>query len=88
MLRQLGFYMDMLTVLSAADRPKPPWQPPLEYAHALERKHPAGAALTKQLTKLYYAARYGGKSLTGAEVEHARSLVAELRKRLSVVSCQ
>ena len=88
MLRQLGFYMDMLTVLRAADRAKPPWQPPLEYAHALAREHPAGAALTRQLTELFYAARYGGKSLTGAELEHARSLVKELQKSLSVVSRQ
>jgi len=82
MLRQLGFYMDMLGVLRAADRPKPPWQPPLEYAHALEREHPAGGALTKQLTELFYAARYGGKSLTRAELEHARSLVTRLRVAL------
>ena len=86
MLRQLGFYMDMLAVLRAADRPKPPWQPPLEYAHALEREHAAGAVLTKQLTELFYAARYGGKSLTGVELVHARSLVAELRKTLAVSS--
>jgi len=88
MLRQLGFYMDMLTVLSAAGRAKPPWQPPLDYARALVREHPAGAALTKQLTELFYAARYGGKSLTGAELAHARSLVAQLRRKLSVVSYQ
>ncbi len=88
MLRQLGFYMDMLTVLSAADRAKPPWQPPLQYAHALAREHPAGGALTKQLTEIFYAARYGGESLTGAQLEHARSLVAELRKKLSVVHRQ
>ena len=82
MLSQLGFYMDMLTVLSAADRAKPAWQPPLEYAHVLVREHPAGGALTKQLTELFYAARYGGKSLTGAELRHARSLVTELRAAL------
>ena len=75
-------------VLSAAGRAKPPWQPPLDYAHALVREHPAVAELTKQLTELFYAARYGGKSLTGAELVHARSLVAQLRRKLSVVSYQ
>ena len=86
MLRQLGFYMDMLAVLSAVGRAKPAWQPPLDYADTLERDYPAGSALTRQLTELFYAARYGGKSLTRAELDHARALVADLRKKLSVVS--
>jgi hypothetical protein len=34
------------------------------------------------LTELFYAARYGGRSLSRAELEHARSLVARLRVTL------
>ncbi len=79
MLRQLGFYMDMLTVLREAGRAKPAWQPPLEYTRTLVREHPKAARLAQQLTELFYAARYGHRSLSREELGQARSLVAELQ---------
>src|SRR5690606_38196437 len=38
MLRQLGFYLDMLDVLARAGIGKPHWQPPLAYASTLQRE--------------------------------------------------
>jgi len=79
MLHQLGFYLDMLTALETAGLAKPRWQPPLAYARALAGAHPREASLTRQLTKLYYAARYGRARLSREQVAHAESLVAALR---------
>jgi hypothetical protein len=80
MLRHLGFYLDMLTALETAGLGKPRWQPPLAYARALAGTHPREASLTRQLTKLYYAARYGRMRLTREQVAHAQSLVESLRE--------
>jgi hypothetical protein len=82
MLRQLGFYLDMLEALDRAGQPKPPWQPPLHYAQALSPRHPEGASLIGRLTKLFYAARYGGRTLTRDELNDAQALVEELRGTL------
>ena len=82
MVRQLGFYLDMLTVLQDAGRPKPRWQPPLEYAAILGREHPAGGSIARQLTGLFYAARYGRRNLSRDELIHAGALVEQLRTAL------
>jgi transglutaminase-like putative cysteine protease len=82
MLRQLGFYLDMLEALEHSGRSKPGWQPPLQYAGALAARHPEGASLVRQLTELYYAARYGGRHLSREEVMHAQSLVEQLRRTM------
>ncbi len=82
MLHQLGFYLDMLTVLETAGLAKPRWQPPLAYARALAAAHPREASLARQLTKLYYAARYGRSRLTHEQLAHAGSLVDALRAAL------
>jgi transglutaminase-like putative cysteine protease len=78
MLRQLGFYLDLLEALERSGRPKPGWQPPLQYARALAVRHPEGASLVRQVTELYYGARFGGRSLTRDEVARAEELVGRL----------
>jgi hypothetical protein len=79
MLRQLGFYLDMLEALEHCGRAKPSWQPPLDYAQALSARHAEGALLVRRLTELFYAARYGGRRLSREEVDHAQELVQQLR---------
>jgi transglutaminase-like putative cysteine protease len=79
MLRQLGFYLDMLEALAQAGMGKPSWQPPLQYATALSDRHPEGASLVRQVTELFYAARYGGRQLSREEVSRAENLVSQLR---------
>ena len=78
MLRQLGFYLDMLTVLEKSGFPKPDWQPPLEYAAVLAEKRPEPAPLVAEITEIFYSARYGGATLGGDTVLHAQSLVRQL----------
>ena len=84
MLRQLGFYLDMLTVLERARRAKPTWQPPLAYAAHLSRDRPRASQLVEQITSVFYAARYGQQRLTRDEVRRVGSDVRELASALSV----
>lgn len=84
MLRQLGFYLDMLDVLRRAKRPKPVWQPPLAYAEALTRHEPLVADAVRDLTATFYRARYGGEALTADELERAESLLSRLAVQLGV----
>ncbi len=78
MIRQLGFYLDMLNVLDASGTSKPDWQPPLQYALILARRNPKGALLVRRLTQLYYAARYGEKQLSPYDQRRAQSMVKAL----------
>ncbi len=80
MVRQLGFYLDMLAALERAGSPKPAWQPPLQHAAVLARRDPQRALLVRRIGRLFYAARYGGRSLSKEEIERANSMVEELRR--------
>ncbi len=84
MLRQLGFYLDMLNVLARAKRAKPMWQPPLAYAAHLGRDRPRASQLVERITSVFYAARYGQQRLTRDEVRRVVSDVRELASVLSV----
>lgn len=87
MLRQLGFYLDMLDVLERAGMRKPHWQPPLAYADALHETHGSEldpARLVSAVTDIFYQARYGGQALTREQITHASSMVAELANALNV----
>ncbi len=75
MVRQLGFYLDMLAALDRAGSPKPAWVPPLQYAAMLARRDPQRAALVRRIGRLFYAARYGGRSLSNEEIERANEMV-------------
>lgn len=79
MLRQLGFYMDMLGRLEQCGLPKPPWQPPLQFAGALRRTDPDRAAIVRRVTRLFYAARYGGRRLSRQEIADAEAQVEKLK---------
>ena len=84
MLRQLGFYLDMLHVLKQAGHAKPHWQPPLDYAHALVQRQPVAANIVRGITDLFYAARYGHQRLDRDEMERAGAMVRELASALRV----
>jgi hypothetical protein len=79
MLRQLGFYLDMLEALEHSGRAKPSWQPPLHYAQALSARHAEGASLVRRVTEMYYAARYGRQDLSREDVSRAEDLVRQLQ---------
>lgn len=84
MLRQLGFYLDMLQVLQQAGLAKPDWQPPMQYAAALSHSHPQEAALVSRITELFYLARYGHQPLTRQQQLRSRKLVEQLASQLHV----
>ena len=84
MLRQLGFYLDMLAVLHRGGRPKPEWQPPAHFAQSLAGRDPIVAELVRRLTDLFYAGRYGRHELQQAQIEEARLLVQDLATSLKV----
>jgi transglutaminase-like putative cysteine protease len=75
---QLGFYLDMLTVLARGGRAKPSWQPPLDFAAALGASNAGAAGLVREVTELFYAARYGGRRLSADQRRRARELVQNL----------
>lgn len=84
MLRQLGFYLDMLSVLQKAKRTKPPWQPPLAFAAHLSPDQPHASQLVKRITSVFYAARYGRQRLTRDELKQVTAHVQELASVLNV----
>jgi hypothetical protein len=82
MLRQLGFYLDMLRMLRKRGWAKPEWKTPLQLADELEQRHPAAAQLVRQVTNTFYAVRFGGHALEQAEVQRAHAMISELEKQL------
>jgi hypothetical protein len=82
MLRQLGFYLDMLITLDRGGCAKPAWQPPGLFAQRLAADRPAEAVIVGELTDLFYASRYGGQSLDKDQLARAASLLAELAASL------
>jgi hypothetical protein len=84
MLRHLGFYLDMLTVLRRGGVEKPYWQPPLLFAQTVERDWPAVAQQVRTITDLFYRARYGHTTMGSGELAQARRCVKELASTLRV----
>lgn len=87
MLRQLGFYLDMLDVLQRGGLEKPQWQPPMDYADHLAQHvgdESTIVRLISAVTTLFYEARYGGKMLTNDQTAHAHAMVRELALALNV----
>jgi hypothetical protein len=84
MLRHLGFYLDMLTVLRKGGVEKPDWQPPLHFAKAVERDWPAVADHVREITDLFYRVRFGHAEIDSAEMAQVRRKVKELASTLRV----
>lgn len=78
---QVRFYARLLETLRARGLGKPQWRPPLAHA-AFIRGADAGASdRASRLTRLYYAATFGDRVLSQAELAQAESLLAELAAR-------
>lgn len=84
MLRQLGFYLDMLTVLRKGGVEKPDWQPPLHFAQTVEHDWPAVAQQVRTITDLFYKARFGHAAMESGELAEARRMVKQLALTLRV----
>lgn len=77
---QVGFYDRLIDVLSSRGRPKPRWQPPLEYAAGLEGSEAGLAQAVERIADLFYQARFGGRVLSDDEVAWAQTQVAEVER--------
>jgi len=84
LVRQLGFYVDMLQVLERAKLRKPVWQPPMHFADSIEVQRPGVGAVVRELTALFYEARYGGRRLKREDLNAARQRVQQLAGELGV----
>lgn len=84
MVKQVGFYLDMLDVLHKGKATKPAWQPPRTFARALRIQRPELARLVETITDLFYRVRYGGESLSDTELSGADDLVGQLATILEV----
>lgn len=84
MLRQLGFYLDMLRVLRRAGLDKPDWKPPLQHALAVSSRNPEAGELVREITDVFYEARYGRMPLDSQSVHGAGQLVHRLARTLDV----
>jgi transglutaminase-like putative cysteine protease len=83
MVRQVGFYIDMLNVLHRAKLTKPSWQPPQQFGETLASARPEAARLVDEITRAFYRVRYGGHVLQPSEVESVDNSVRALAQHLN-----
>jgi transglutaminase-like putative cysteine protease len=72
---QLRFYARLLEIWRDRGTPKPSWKPPGAHARSL-----ASSTHADRLSSLYYAATFGDRPLTEADVTQAQSDLAELER--------
>ena len=83
-LRQLGFYVDMLDTLKRGGQPKPHWQPPLAFAaNIAEGGNVQAADSVRFLADLFYQARFGGRRLSNEEIATANLELESLETALA-----
>lgn len=81
---QTRFYADLLSTLRSAGLEKPDAATPLAYANDRVAATDAAAGDgSARVVQQYYAARFGGVTLSPAEQADARSEVARVRERLA-----
>ncbi|MEM7228652.1 MAG: transglutaminaseTgpA domain-containing protein [Planctomycetota bacterium] len=84
MVRQVGFYVDMLNVLHRARLTKPAWAPPQLYGEQLEASNPQVASWIDHISRAFYRVRYGGESLPAKELDEVNASVDALAQHLKV----
>ncbi len=84
LLRQLGFYLDLLDVLRRGGLEKPRWQPPLAFAEVVRALRADIAPHMRDLTTRFYAVRYGERPITPEQVDEARGTVKAMATALGV----
>ena len=77
LMKHLGSYYEMLERLSLAGLPKPSWQPPVAFAHAIRQSHPEISSKVGEMAGWYYAMRYGDTRDPGAALR-MRQVLDEL----------
>lgn len=74
----LSVFARLESVLAARGRPRPRQVTPREHARALEREGFAGAADVRAVTERYVEVRFGGGSITPAEIAALRARVQSI----------
>lgn len=82
-LRRASFYAELVRAIDRAGVKSSPSATPLQRVAPLAALDPGAADAARDVVGLYYAARFGRRTLTDGEVERARALVADVRRRLS-----
>lgn len=77
---QFRFYQQLLDLLRKRGLAKPAWRPPMDHAGAVESADAPLGAAARRLTALYYQARFGGRPLSPADLDAARTLLRDLSK--------
>jgi len=83
-VRQVGFYIDMLAILNRARLPKPPWLPPQAYGESFTDDRPAVAHRIAEISQAFYRVRYGGETLDPSEMQSIHASVDALAVELDV----
>ena len=78
---QVRFYARLLDELRARGLGKPQWRPPLAHAATIQGVDAGAADRAAGLVHLYYAATFGDRALSAAELARADALLTELTAR-------
>ncbi|MCC7145375.1 MAG: transglutaminase domain-containing protein [Phycisphaeraceae bacterium] len=83
LLREAGFYVDMLAMLEAHGLKRPEWMTPLQFSQNLAQSYTQALRPTVALTELFYEVRYGGYPLDEGRRQRCRQQLAQLSKGLA-----
>jgi len=76
-------YQQALETLATAGSPKPASIPPQAFANTLARNHPSAAQALKDITRLYYAARFGNRRWSEQNARDAAQTLEQLKAALT-----
>lgn len=83
-IRDVAFYVDLLTVLERARLPKPEWQPPMEFADSVATQRPEIGSQVREVIESFYRVRYGATPLSTADAARLRGTIAAVAGTLRV----
>lgn len=84
LLRQLGFYDDMLRLLERHSMTRPPHQTPKEFADSLAHLPSEVYDTVNRLTGIFYKIRFGRRKLTAPQQRRLHTVLVQLADRLGV----
>lgn len=85
LVRQLGFYDDLLRLLERHNMTRPPHQTPLEFADSLAFLPSETYDTVRRLTQIFYKIRFGRMKLTGPQQRRLHTVLHRLAHNLGPV---
>jgi hypothetical protein len=83
LVRQLGFYDNLLILLARHGIHRPPHLTPLEFSQSLGFLPTAAYESVNRLTELFYKVRFGQSELTAGQHKHVHAAVGEVAELLA-----